>query len=180
MLEYYPEVIRNILEFKAIIDSEHPEIEDINKAKDSALDDAYLLTMGEDRIKQWEKMLSITPLKDSTLQDRRDTILARIRGQGKLNSNLINTIVNTFTGGTAKSYVKDSILYVVVTPPPDNKQYRFENLEHELEMKVPAHLGFVVNRNYYDWEEVQNDKLTWQDLKNNFSDWEDVYLYVPF
>lgn len=180
MLGYYPEVIRKIQEFKAIIDSEYPEIEDINNAKDKVLDNAYLLTMDEDRIEQWEKMLEITPLENSTLQDRRDTIIARIRGQGKLNSTLINTIVNTFTGGTANSWVKDSILYVEITPPPNNKQYRFENLERELETKVPLHLGFVVKRNYYEWGEIQNNKMTWQELKDSFSNWEDVYLYVPF
>lgn len=179
MINYYPNVISCIQEFRAIIKSEYPEIEDINAGKDRVVADAYLLTMTEDRIESWEKILGIAPIAGSTLDDRRDTIIARIRGQGKLNTELINSIVNAFTGGKANSWVEDSVLYVEITPPPNNKQYKFANVEQELSKKVPAHLGFRVSRNYYEWREIQRDYSTWQDVKDGFDTWNDVYLYVP-
>lgn len=179
MIDYYPQVISCIQEFRAIIKGEYPEIEDMSDAKDRIVADAYLVTMTEDRIESWEKILGIAPLADSTLDDRRDTIIARIRGQGKLNTKLINSIVNAFTGGKAESWVANSCLYVVITPPPNNKQYKFANVEKELSKKVPAHLNFKVSRNYYTWEEIQKDYSTWQDVKDGFDTWNDVYLYVP-
>lgn len=179
MINYYPQVISCIQEFKAIIKSEYPEIEAVNEGKDRVTNDAYLLTMTEDRIVSWEKILGIAPLADSTLDDRRDTIIARIRGQGKLNTELINSIVNAFTGGKANSWIEDSVLYVEITPPPNNKQYKFANVEQELSKKVPAHLGFKVKRNYYEWSEIQTAYSTWQDVKDGFDTWKDVYLYVP-
>lgn len=180
MNSYYPQVIQCIAEFKAIIDAEYPEIEKLSDGVQRVIDDAYLLTMSEERITEWETMLSIKPLPDSTLEDRRDVIIARIRGQGKLNTALINKIVNTFTGGTARSWVANSCLYVEITPPPNNKQYRFENVEQELKIKQPAHLGFKCSRNYYEWNELRKLIETWGDVYEYFDTWEDVFLYVPF
>ena len=180
MNAYYPEVIAKITEFKSIIDAEYPEFEDVSALKDSVTDNAYLTTMGESRIEEWEKIFSIRPVKGSTVDDRRETIIARIRGQGKLNTELINAIVKTFTGGVAKSWVKDSVLYVEITPPKNNKQFIFENVEQELKKKIPAHLDFKVSRNYYTWSEIKQDYHTWQDVKDGFDTWNDVYLYSPF
>jgi hypothetical protein len=180
MNSYYPEIIRTIDEFQAIIKAESPEFEDLESNMQSVLDNAHLITMNEYRIAEWEKILNIKPLANSTVDDRRDTVIARIRGQGKLNTNLINMIVNTFTGGTANSWVEDSTLYVEITPPPNNKQYRFENVEQEIAKKVPAHLGFKIERNYYTWGEIQNDYATWGDVNSSFNKWEDVLLFVPF
>ena len=143
------------------------------------VNDAYLSTMSNDRVLQWEQLLGIRPLEDSTLDDRRDTIIARIRGQGKLNTTLINSIVNSFTGGTAESWIEDGVLYVEITPPPNSKAYRFENVEQELAKKVPAHLGLQVSRNYYEWGGVKKNLSTWQDVRD-FGTWNSVYLFVPF
>ena len=178
MNEYYPQVIRSILEFKAIIDGECPEFEQLSVERDNILANAYLPTMDENRIKQWESMLNIRKIEGSSVEDRRDTIIARIRGQGKLNTKMINTIVGTFTGGTAKSWVKDGTLYVEITPPPNNKQYIFENVERELSNKIPAHLKLNVSRNYITWEELQNICATWVDVYASFDKWEDVLLFV--
>lgn len=180
MNSYYPQVIQSILEFQAIIDGEYPEIEGVSDSKNRIIDDAYLTTMSEDRLKQWESMLNIQPIENSSISDRRETVIARIRGQGKLNTELINRIVGAFTGGTANSWVKDGTLYVEITPPPDNKQYQFLNVEQELKNKIPAHLSLRVERNYYTWEEIERTYSTWGDIESNFAKWEDVLLFVPF
>lgn len=180
MNSYYPDVVRTISEFQAIIDAEYPELEKLQSGRETILSNAYITTIDEDRINEWEKILGIVPIEGSSVDDRRDTVIARIRGQGKLNTNLINIIVNTFTGGEAESWVKDSTLYVLVTPSPTNKQYRFENVEQELKAKVPAHLDFQVSRNYYTWEQTKQSYSTWKDVKDNFDTWNDVYIFVPF
>lgn len=179
MLNYYPQVIREIFEFRAIIEAESEQMQAQSDGRDAVMNQSYLPTMGEVRIKQWEKALGITPIQDSSLDDRRDTVIARIRGQGKLNEALISSIVNAFTGGKAKSWVENSTLYVEITPPPDNKQYQFANVEQELNKKLPAHLGLSVNRRYVDWNKIKTTFTTWQNVKDGFDTWEDVYLYVP-
>lgn len=178
MFNYYPQVVQNILEFKAIIDGEYPEIDRLHTAANNVILDAYLETMSEDRISQWEQILGIKAVSGSTIEDRRDTIIARIRGQGKLNREMINRIVGAFTGGTANSYVKDGVLYVEITPPKNNKSYIFTNVEQELKNKVPAHLGINVYRNYGEWSEVKTRCATWQDLLNEFGTWNEVLLTI--
>ena len=180
MIDYYPKVISCIQEYRAIIESEFPEIEALNLSKDGVLNDAWLLTMGEDRVSEWEKILGISPLDNSTVDDRRDTIIARIRGQGKLNTALISSIVNAFTGGSAKSWVENSVLYVSITPPPNNKQYKFDNVKQEIEKKIPVHLGLEISRNYFTWNDINNTYSTWDDMKTALPTWEDVYLFIPF
>lgn len=180
MIDYYPQVISCIQDFRAIIKSEYPEIEELHASGERVLNNAYLLTMTEERVEQWENVLGIKPIDDSTIDDRRDTVIARIRGQGKLNSTLINSIVNAFTGGTANSWVKDGVLYVEITPPPGNKQFKFDNVEQELSKKIPAHLGFSISRNYYTWDEIQKSYATWQDIKDGFDTWRDVMIFTPF
>ena len=178
MIGYYPEVVSAITEFQAIIDAEYPIFEELAKAREQVMADAYLTTMGENRIVQWEQILGITPIKDSSLGDRRDTIIARIRGQGKLNTETINSIVNAFTGGTARSWVENSSLYVEITPPPENKSYKFPNVEQELKNKIPAHLGFNVKRNYYEWQDILDRQALWQNVYD-LGAWENIYLLTP-
>lgn len=174
MLGYYPPVIQSIAEFQAIVDSEYPEISDLNECVTQVTSDAYLTTMSEERVAQWEKQLGIQPLADSTLTDRRDTIIARIRGQGKLNTEAINRIVNAFTGGTADSKIQNGVLYITVHVPNNNKSYKFPNLERELANKVPAHLEVKISREYSEWSDVTNAHLTWADVRTYHENWDGV------
>lgn len=180
MLDYYPHIIKTIQEFKAITQAEGVELENVYDKFQSITDNAYLTTMDEQRVQEWERVFGIVPLQESSISDRRETVIARIRGQGKLNTEVINSIVNAFTGGTANSWVEGGVLYVEITPPPGNKQYKFTNVEHELSLKIPSHLGFEVSRNYYEWREIAQDYSTWGDVKDNFATWTDVQIFSPF
>lgn len=177
MIEYYPMVIKKILDFQALINAEGHEIDALKATIVRILDEAYLTTMSEKRIAQWEQILELTHSNTDSLEDRRTAIIARIRGQGKLNTALINSIVNAFTGGSALSYIKDSVLYVEISPPQDNKQYTFENVVKELSKKVPAHIGLKVIRNYATWGEVRDNFADWNAI-NQLGTWEDLLLYV--
>ena len=177
MLNYWPRVIQEILEFQAIANAEGFEIDFASSDINVMVNEAYLTTMGEDRTAQWEQMLGIAPNSDDTLSDRRETIIARIRGQGKLNTALINSIVSAFTGGTAKSYIENSVLYVKITPPPNNKQYKFNNVVQELSKKVPAHLGISVSRNYSTWGEVKDNYANWNAI-GQLDSWEELMLWI--
>lgn len=179
MNSYYPQAIQSILEFQAIIDSEYPEFETIFDGTQRVISDAYLTTMSEDRIEQWENMLGIHPIEGSSVSDRRETIIARIRGQGKLNTELIKTIVKTFTGGDATARIEDGVLCVEIALPPNNKQFQFSNVEQELKHKVPAHLELRVSRDYYNWDEIDDNCSTWTEIRNTYATWYDVLYNIP-
>ena len=177
MLGYYPNVIKSISEFNAIIDTESTEIESLNAQKKQLILDAYLPTMSERRVIQWENNLGVQPFYGSTLEDRKNNIIARIRGQGKLNTNLINTIVKTFTGSGCKCYIENNTLYVYLLPFDDSAvsvEDLFTNISNELALKIPAHLGLNVNLAYLHWAEVMNNNNTWVTVRATHGTWEDV------
>ena len=186
MLNRFPEVIKAIREFQVLMETEAIEVENLNVELLRILDNAYIKTADQNRIEEWEKLLEITPLPqgdddlETWLSDRRESILARLYGDERLNTKSIAEIVSIFTGGSANSWFKDSTIYVEITPPPTNKSYKFTNVEAELTKRVPAHLNFQVSRNYYDWLEVRNNHNTWGDVNNNFESWEQVLIFTPF
>lgn len=174
MYGYYPKVIQSILEFNALIGAESPEFDELSNSVSIAIDDAYLLTMSEKRITQWERILGIRAVEGSTVEDRRATIIARIRGKGKLNTNLINSIVKTFTGAGCKAYIEDSKLQVQLFPSKYDKDYILDNLVQELALNVPAHLGLNVFKSWQYWNDVNNTWNSWNTVRELYGTWEDV------
>lgn len=174
MLGYYPPVIQTIYEFKAIVESEAPEFEALHNEVGNITNDAWLNTMSLNRIIQWENILGIKPVAGSSESDRREVIIARIRGQGKLNTALINSIVKAFTGGTAECYVVDSVLHVEITPPPNSKTFIFDNVVQELSKKIPAHIGLFVERAYDTWLDVEERNENWKEVMICYETWNDV------
>lgn len=176
----YPQAVIEIKDIQAILNTLIPEFYNCDVGLQNVLANTTLLTMGEDRIKEWEKLLGISPIKNSTLQDRRDVIIARLKGLGKLNTTTIDNMVKQFTGGTCISYFEDSTLFVEITPPQGDKSYIFKNVEQEIGRRVPAHISFRISRNYYEWGEIYEQEGTWENLNTHYETWEDVCLYSPF
>lgn len=182
MLNRYPEVIKAIREFQMLISTQSLQVEEMHEELTKILGNAYISTADESRIALWEQFLGIVPLPqgddtmETWLNDRKDTILARLYKAEKLNTKSIADIVTIFTGGTATSYFKDGTIHVLILPPKDSKAYKFENVEQELRKKVPAHLMFQVDRNYYTWLQVNTNYTTWGAVKSNFANWEEVLL----
>lgn len=177
MIEYYPSVLKEIVDLQAIIKALGFEIDFLHANFDYTVNDAWILTMGEERIAQWEQALGIVASPFDSVSDRREVIIARCRGGSKLNTSLINSIVGAFTNYTAESYVEDSTLHVKVNAPSDNKQYRFENIERELQLRVPAHLGLRVSRNYSTWGEIKDNFTSWETVAA-LDDWETLKIFI--
>lgn len=177
MNSYYPQVIQDISEIRAIIDAEYPEFEELEECNERVISDAYLLTMTEDRVTEWEKNLGIRPFTGATVEDRRNNVVARIRGQGKLNTSLINAIVNALTGNGCKCRLEDSTIYVELLPFDEDKisvEDVIASVKKELELKIPAHLGLSVDLAYLRWDEVLANNNSWVTVRATHGTWEDV------
>lgn len=178
MLSYYPYVIRKLQEYQVLIYTLGFEIDFLLSEVTLVLNDSYLLSMGEERLTQWEKALGVEINSEYSLEDRREVVIARLQNFYKLNTNAIADIVRVFTNNEAITYFENSCIYVKILVPADNKQYRFESVEKELLRRIPAHLKLSVTRNYASWQEIKNNFETWQTVQDNFKTWEDVFLYV--
>lgn len=183
MLNYYPEVIKAIREFKALIETQALEIEEMHEELVKILANAYVSSADENTLTKWEKFLGITPLEqgedtlETWISDRRETILARLYHTEKMNTKSISDVVKIFTGGEARSYFRDGVVYVLISPPRNGKRYKFENVEQELQKKTPAHLLLQVEQNYRTWGQVKDTHVTWESVVN-VPNWEELCYIV--
>lgn len=178
MFNYWPYVVSIISDFKAIINGEFPEFEVLWESKQDVLENAFLESMGEPRIAQWEEVLHLNRTASDTVDMRRAIVIARLQRHGKLNTSSINELVKVFTGGTARSYVENSSLYVWIEPPENSREYRFDAVYAELKRRMPAHLGLNVSRPYQTWGDVKTKCATWSDEGTMYDTWNDTQFDI--
>ena len=177
MLGYYPTAISSVLEFKAITDTDASELDAIPPEIETIPPDAYWLTMSERRIIQWEKRIGIEPPENSTLERRRNAIIGKINGSGKLNTKLINDIVMRLSGDTCDCWVDDGVLHVKLRVTDENEatiEHALTDIETELSRKIPAHLTLNVKLNYNLWSDVYNNNANWKTVQMAHETWDDV------
>lgn len=176
MLGYLPEFLRTAREIKAILESEGHEIDRLSDNIQLIINDAYIMSASESRIQQWEQKLKIVPA--GTLEQRKQFILAVLRGQGKLNETKIKSVVNAFTGGEAIVTFTNSTIDIKILPPNMGDIYLFPDVERSLRPRVPAHIGLLVRRWYCTWNDVLQNYAHWSSVAEAGT-WQDVKNYIP-
>lgn len=73
-----PEVFIQIPDIKQIYEINEKQIDKLNEAAYQLDSDIFLEDMGKNQIERWEAILSITPLDNDTIEDRRFRIKTRI------------------------------------------------------------------------------------------------------
>ena len=81
LINYLPEYLREIREYKAILSAEQVIFEDGWACAEYALQESFILTATDYGLSRWEKMLKIEPRGDESLDERRFRILAMITSQ---------------------------------------------------------------------------------------------------
>lgn len=178
MMDYLPEYWHISPEMQKVLESDGLEVDRFLNAITSIYTDAFILTAGESRIKEWEQDLKIIPT--GTLEQRRLFVLSKLRGQGKLNEAKIKAIVKTFTGGDSIVTFEDSdsTIYVKVLPPNNGETYLFPDVERSIRPRKPVHLGLVVERYYSTWGDIKDGFSSWANLANAKPDWKAVYNHI--
>lgn len=176
MMDYLPRYWHESPQMQRILESDGLEIDRLLNVIVSIYTDAFVLTAGESRIKEWEQDLRIVPT--GTLKQRRLFVLSKLRGQGKLNEGKIKTIVRTFTGGDCVVTFEDSEIRIRVLPPNNGEVYLFPDVERSIKPRKPAHLGLVVERYYSTWGDVKEQFGSWSNLSYVKADWKAVYNHI--
>lgn len=81
LIEYLPQVLQDVREYKALMESEQPEIAGLWSALEEALKDQFISEATINGVLRLEKILKIAPKATDSLYDRRFRILARINEQ---------------------------------------------------------------------------------------------------
>jgi len=140
ILEYLPDIFKNIREMKAYADAEKPELEKLWKAVDDAYNDQFLYTMTENGIKRWEKILKISPMGTDTLDDRRFRIINRYNIQLPYTYRMLEAHLQKMCGkdGYVMSYNKETWTLSIKIALTSKKQYQeILNLVNQM---IPANI----------------------------------------
>lgn len=76
LLDYLPQFIQEYAEMKHIMNTEQPEVQELEDTTEQVKDDMFIQFTDEPGIARYEKMLGITPLDDDKLEDRQAKVLS--------------------------------------------------------------------------------------------------------
>ncbi len=85
LIEYLPPFLAEYREYRRLLDALWGEISEneqsILNRIESALNDTFIASVDETGIRRWEKMLSIVPSVEASLEDRREIIRMKLVGE---------------------------------------------------------------------------------------------------
>lgn len=178
MMEYLPRYWHEYLEVKEIFHAVGAELDELETKSERILTDAFIMTMCESRIKEWEHWLGLPPT--GTLEDRRLTILSYFSVITKMSKESIQTlVVRLYQGARSIVRLKDSSIKITIKPLPEhaNDPIEFEILVKQLEKLKPCHIGLFVDRYVGTWGEVLQGHSSWGQVRLHGS-WQEVYDFI--
>lgn len=172
MIGWYPTTVVAVDALRAVNDVVGHELDNARARGALLNNNAFLFWMDESRLAEWENALELDVPENSTVEERRNVIIAKIRGQNKFNVSNIKSIVKTFTGGDAEVTVADGVISVKVLPPNNGQLYNQSALVWELKNKIPAHMLLNIERYYSTWGDVKNNETSWQSIRSGYTNWD--------
>lgn len=81
LINYLPDILKNIEEFDQLMQSEQPEVEWLWSEADKYIDNSFVLTQDESTASRWERILHITSKDTDELDVRNFRILSVMQGK---------------------------------------------------------------------------------------------------
>lgn len=179
MMEYLPPFWHEYAEMKQILQNEGAEIDSLDEDSNYILTDAFLYTMTERRIEEWETWLGLPPT--GTLEERRLAILNYFAVISKMTKESIQVLVaQLYQGARAIVRFKDSTIKITIKPLPehDTDEIAFELLINQLALRKPTHLPLFVDRYIGTWSEINQGFTSWGAVKARRTNWQAVYDFI--
>lgn len=150
LIEYLPYVLRDVLEYKSILDvAEQPEAVQLFDSTNNLMDDGFISTATVQGLKRWENMLGIPSDESEPIDSRRSRVLARWNEQlpYTIRSFMQKLITLQGNDNITIDFDKDTYTLTVVTHLENKGQQ--ESLAYLFEQFIPCNL-VVVSYNYLD------------------------------
>ena len=140
LIEYLPEYLRYVREFKQTMSAEQPEFVLLSTALERFLDNQFITTATEYGVARWEKILGITPKGDATLDARKFTILARINEQLPFTMRVLERMLAQLCGADGFWVELDANAYKLTVKVALEAENNFADVGLLLKRIVPANL----------------------------------------
>ncbi len=163
LARYAPGYVAALVEMAEIYRVQGMEIGSVNHVLADLIAQCFVQTATWGLLR-WEEVYGITTNLSLPYEQRREVILAKMRGQGTTTVEMIKNVASAFTGIEVE-VIEDNSHYMFIIRfvgqygVPRNLQAFREILE---EIK-PAHLGYELEYRFVIWDELR--PYTWNDLR---------------
>lgn len=154
ILDYLPDVIKDVTEYQEIANAENPTINTLWENHRKTFNNQFINTLDEQGCARWEKMLDMTPKGTATVEDRRLAILARINASlpytyRQLENFLRNICADDYTLALDNANYKLTVLLNL------SRQNQFDEVTHLLSRVIPANIVFEVGLKYNQYKIIK-------------------------
>ncbi len=140
MRDYLPEVLKEVRELKAIVNTEEPEVSDLWEALEAALSDQFVSDTSEEGLKRYEKILKIIPKATDNIDERRFRVLARFNEQLPYTFRTLEERLRILCGEEGYSMTLKAEDYTLKVRIKLFAESSFDTVESLLNRIVPANL----------------------------------------
>lgn len=148
MIDYLPDVIRDIREYKAILNTEQPEFEEGWNQADYALQESIIMTATDYGLSRWESILGIAPKASDTLDDRRFRIITTQLANTPYTYRRLIELLTELCGEGEFVVTLDHENYSIVVELGLAVISKFEAVEELLKKILPANLDLLLSLKY--------------------------------
>lgn len=138
-----PEIITSINDIAQIYRINDAQCDDLDKAVDEMDGNLFLDRMDEDTIRKWEEILSISPDKSDTLDDRRNVIKTKVISPTRSTSRGVKKLI-TARLGDDRFHVNIAYPEVEILLHKDHRN-RQNDVNELLEEILPLDLIYATN-----------------------------------
>ncbi|MDO4301529.1 MAG: DUF2313 domain-containing protein [Clostridia bacterium] len=162
LIDYLPQVLKEIYEFKVLCDTGDKEIEKLKYGIDDIFKEMFVYTAGNEGLTRLENILNLTVPADDDIDFRRFQILTKLNGSER---NLIKKI-QIIVGDDFDVDYYWSEYRLSVKLPLKNKKY-LDAVKQMLDETVPLNLIIEAVLKYNTYGMIKDKKLTYGALRNN-------------
>ncbi|MDE6125021.1 MAG: YmfQ family protein [Eubacterium sp.] len=171
LTEYQLDVLKNVTEMHAIMNTETPVVQAIWNACEDCMNDQFITEATENGIARREEMLNITPYATDTLEDRRFRLLSRYNENIPYTRKSLANMLETLCGENGYELTILTSEFTVKVKIALAVKKQSDGVKELLERILPYNMLFSVELLYNTWVKAkpftwQNaHKLTWKELK---------------
>lgn len=177
MFGYLPDYYRTSRVMDAVLNSQGTELLGLRQTFDDILDQFFIDTASW-RLDYWEEELGLAVSPEQPVEQRRDKIKSRLRGQGTATIKLVKQVAETYDKGKV-NVIEDISSYIITLRFIDTIGIpaNLDDLKAAVRAVVPAHLELEYDFNYFIWDELDKKNWTWDALDGEHLTWDELAVY---
>lgn len=144
LLEYLPRVLREIKEFRALTETENPEVIKVWDGLESVLNDQFVNDSTVNGVKRWESILGIKPMDTDSLDDRKFRILSRLNEQLPYTYKGLEDQLDLLCGKDGYKLILDNNLYILTVKVALTAKKKFSEIGNLLDRVIPCNILIIL------------------------------------